>query len=468
MIIHYDNRPAGDGKTHDQLSRICGEHGLYLFAVDRREIIAEREATLAALAAVHGINIATRAVHHPVGNEHGPIGGVRVAIEGLCNTYTSGHVVIWITHAGLKSANLGEFSGWHLVIDETPSVLDRDTLNTRISRDLLASMFDLDPEGDFSKIVPARVNASTTRAIAGDTLAGPLATLHGAVLNDACRVLTHLKSWSELERRPRWTWWSLWSPAALEAFDTVTILAAAFDRSLTYDLCQKLHSEIKFQKMEASSASAYTPRTLIVRYFAQEHVATRHLFNSEAGKGYIAKVAGHLRTISGPMIWTCNKPELATMLPYLQRGWLSPRQAGSNAWSHFDVAVAVYTSKPDVYERRLLKSLDVDPDRMTETRERETIYQFVGRTSLRDRHCDRDVVAYVYDQDQAAALGKAFDANPNLTVTLELVDLGFAQQVHGHRATASLSDEEKAERIRVQARERERAKRQRDRGSADG
>jgi hypothetical protein len=464
MIIHYDDRATGTGKTRDQLSRICANPGVYLFAVDRREVIAEREASLLALAKEASVNITTRSVHTPIGNDYAFPGSVRVEIEGLPNTYATGHVLVWITHAGLKSADLSKFEGWHLVIDETPSLLDRDTMTSHVSRALISSLFDLEPNGEFSRIVSKADARHSTRAIATDTVAGSLGTLHACVTGETYEVVTHLRNWDELTRRPRWTWWSFWSPAGLAAFESVTILAAAFDRSLTYELCRARHPEIGWQRIDGPPPAAWRPRTLTIRSFAHEHVARRNLFGSVAGKEYITAIAAHLRAHGGRMIWTCNKPELPLMRLYLPLNWLSPRQAGSNAWVQFDTAAIIYTSKPDQHECRLLAAMGIDPARMIETRERETIYQFASRTSIRDRDSDRDVVVYVYDHEQAAALQKAFAANPALTVRLELVDLGFAYRTHGRSETDRLSPAQKAERRREQARNRQRAKRQRDRG----
>jgi hypothetical protein len=466
FIIDYDNRSAGSGKTFDQLTRIAANYGRYLFATDRRSIIQEREATLHSISRDADVIVTSRRVHASMDEDQDMGGSVRVSLEALPNTYTSGHVVVWVTHTGLENADLSKFGGWNLVIDETPSLLDRETLYTGLSCDLLASMFELEPYGEFRRIVPAS-KCSSTRAIAIDTLAAPLATLHSRVTSGRSLVLTHLRSWDELKQRPRWTWWSLWSPAALASFETVTILAAAFDKSLTYELCRKRNPEIGWRAIEALSPALSAPRTLTIRYFADAHGASRSLFGSSTGKSYLAKIAAYLAAEPGEMIWTCNGPERAAMRQRLRTGYLSPRQAGSNAWSHVDRAAIVYTSKPDLHERKLLKSMDVDPVALIETRERDTIYQFIGRTSLRDRGSTRDVVAYVYDEEQAAAVAMAFGADPGISVCLELVDLGFAHQHHGRSSTPELTSEQKAARVREQARLRKQKQRAANKGRSE-
>jgi hypothetical protein len=406
----------------------------------------ERVTKLNEIAERLAVNITVKTIHTPIGDSYGRSGSVRADIEALPGTYQSGHLVAFITHAGLQSADLRAFGDWHLIIDETPSIFDRATLRTSISGDLVASLFDLEPHGEFTKIIPKA--KFSTRLISGDSLAGPLGTLHARVNGGQCLVLTHLRDWKDLDRNSRWSWWSLWSLAGLSSLKSAVILAAGFDRSLTFELCQSRHPEIAWQPVVSKPPRPSKKRHLIVRYFAEAHVATRHLFGSTVGEGYIATVAGYLSRQPTDRIWTCNAAEKPAMQQRLSGGYLTPRQAGSNSWAHIDHASIIYTAKPDVHECRLLASMGVDPACVIETRERDTIYQFLGRTSLRDRNSDRDVTVHVYDKEQAQAVARSFGVDPCLTVRLELVDLGFAFNQHGRSATKDLTEEQKANRKR--------------------
>lgn len=457
FCIVYDSRSVGEGKTYDQLTRIATVPGRYIFAVDRRDIMFERVTKLKEIADRLSVNIIVKTVHTTIGDSSDRPGSVRLDIEALPGTYQSGHLIVFITHAGLQSVDLRAFGDWHLVIDETPSIFDRATLRTSVSRDLVGSLFDLEPYGEFSKIIP---NAKfSTRVVSGDSLAGPLGTLHARVTGGRCLVLTHLRDWKDLDCNSRWTWWSLWSFAGLAAFKSVIILAAGFDKSLTFELCRSRHPEISWRQMGSAPPRPSRERTLTVRYFAEAHRATRNLFGSKVGEGYIATIAGYLAKQPADRIWTCNLDEKGAMQRRLTHGYLTPRQAGSNSWAHIDHAAIIYTSKPDLYERRLLMSLDVDPACVIETRELDTIYQFVGRTSLRDRQSNRDITVHVYDKTQAEAIARSFDVDPGLTVRLELVDLGFAHNVHGRSETSNLTEEQKADRKRELARLRKRKER---------
>ena len=456
--MNYDNRSIGIGKTYDQMSRMANDPGLYLFAVDRRELMAERRATIEKMARAIGRDIHFVEIRSAFQGELGGIVCVRVAIEALPTTYGSGHVVVFCTHEGLKSARLERFSGWHLVIDEALSLWDQCKLQTSISSSLLEKLFVIEPGEVASRIVP-RLTLGR-REFHRDTLAAPLAALHARASDGRNMVVTHLDSWAELAEDSSWTWWSLWSPAQLCAFRSAVILAAGFDTSLSYRLCQSIAPELDWRPIEsAGEGRPYAARRLTIRYFAESHHASRHRFNSARGRAGLAKIAGYLALRPGPRIWSCNKRELQTFSARLSQGYLSPRQSGTNQWSHIDEAAIIFTSKPDQHERRILSAMGVDPQAVIESREFDTLYQFIARTSVRDAMSSRPVTGYVYDRVQAEALANLFANRSGLEVELELVDLGFAHQVPEREDLSGLTPAERAERQRIQARDRKRRQR---------
>lgn len=458
----YDQQRAGAGKTHDQLQRIVSEPGLYVFAADRREIMVEVHARLSAMAEkagtrIHIVPVYSKRDAHAPGVDH-----VRVALEALPSTYGSGHVVALVTHAGLKGADLAEFSGWNLIIDEAPSLWDATRFKTTISAPLLDKMFEIVP-GDLSNRIINRARHAR-RDLHLDTLAAPLATLHAQASDPRHQVFTHLGSWDELARSPTWTAYSLWSPAALRAFSSVTVLAAAFGSSMTYALSRAVAPEISWEELPSPSSSRpYAPRSLTIRYFAEHHHASRYRFDSDAGRVALNRVAGHLASRPSKRIWTCNQAEQSLFAARLSSGYLSPRQAGSNSWAHIDEAAIIFTAKPDLHERAILTGLGIDPQIVISTREHDTIYQFVARTSLRDPESTRPVSVYVYDRVQAEALAVAFAGQSAIKTSVELVDLGFALQTATRRNLSQMSEGEKAERKRDQAAARKRAQRERQR-----
>jgi hypothetical protein len=223
-ILYYDDRGTGSGKTWDRLKLMAHEHGRYLYAVDRRDIIAEHLRTLERHTHEAGMRPYILEVHSGVLDR---LSGrsVRVEVEALPQSYRSGHVIAFITHCSLKSADLSRFSEWHLIIDEVPSFWDQASLSTRVSAPLLRDLFEIVPQGVGSKLVPRhRIGRSI---ISEDTLAGPIATLHERASNRRDEVITHLMSWDDLDRSPRWRWYSMWPPGELTHFASRAVFVGA-------------------------------------------------------------------------------------------------------------------------------------------------------------------------------------------------------------------------------------------------
>lgn len=429
--------------------------------MDRRDLIAERRRTLEHLSLAAGSRVHVVEIFSMSDARPGGVRNVRVELEALPNTYRSGHIAVFCTHQAIKDADLSQFSDWHLVIDEAPSLWDRGNLNTSVSRSLVADLFEIDRGEVANRILPR--TKMTTRALEEDSLAGVLASIQSRVRNTNVKVLTFVNDWNELARNPCWTWYSLWSVRALVAFDSVTVLAADFEQSFAIALCRSTAPEITWVPLAiGSSATAAAVRSVTIRYFSEEHHASRYRFNSDAGKAALAKVATYLDRQGRAMIWTCNSDERAIFAPQLKGTYLSPRQAGTNAWAHIDAAAIIFTSKPDADERTLLKSMAIDPQIVVESREHDTIYQFCARTSLRDASSNRPVTLYVYDRVQAQVLQRALSRQAEFNVSAELIDLGFAHDTK-RKSLEHLTAEQRLERKRELARLRKAAQRERDR-----
>lgn len=453
VICHYDSRSAGSGKTHDQLCRIAESAGLYIYACDRREAIDERIEALNSILAGRGGSPQVLRIHAPV--DAADLDGssqVRVEIEALATTWTSGHVVVFITHAGLLASHVSEFSSWSLIVDEVPSILDRGSLSTAISADLISSLFELEPAGEFSRLLPAQSHAPA--AISRDSMTSAVATLWHRASSGSYDVLTQLTTFEEAALS-RWTWWSLWDPSSLAHFRAVTVLATDFERSLTMALCRAKAPQIVWRRMEGKADREVAPRRIIIRYFAHSHGATRTLFASPTGQGYLRRIGAYFaRKGRGPRIWTCNSADRSILAPLMGPSYLPPRQAGSNKYTHINEATVLYTAKPDLHERRLLSTWGIDPNLITQTREIDTIYQFLARTSQRDPNSSHAVTCYVYDRTQAEAMAERFARVAEFSVTTELIDLGFALTEH-RQVHNQLSAAEKLDRKREKARLRQ-------------
>ena len=441
--------------------------GLYLFACDRKETIQERVQLIELLQADHHFRPHVVPIMSPSTKTPSKPGtSVRVKVEALPHTYRSGHVIALITHNALMDADLSCFSGWELVVDETPSVFETKPMSNALTWTILRDHFEIIPGDAFNAIISKDTDRATTASFARDTMAQSVASLHRRVVGEQYHVLTDLHRWADLADEPAWQWSSIWSPAQLRCFDSVTVLANAFDRSLTYHLFQALHPESRWRRSERPNTRLFKRRKMTITYFARGHDASRGWFNRDQAKKHLGRIASFIRNEVGSAghIWTSNDTE-ATSLSHMPGQRLAPRQAGSNKYAHIDHVSMIYCAKPNPAEVGVLKALGIDPAAATETRERETIYQFTGRCSVRDPTSERPIWMWVYSEAQAQYLEEMYAATDYIDVELRPFDLGYLDHRHDSktgRKVLELSDEEivaQAQRKRDRARERKRESR---------
>lgn len=435
MKVYFDNRPCGSGKTYGELLHMVSNKGKYLLAVDRKEAMRDREKEIQRLARKAGKRVATVVLMSGDHNHQSRAGSttfqvstsVRTAVAGIPFVHDIDHIVVIISHEALKLADLDGFAGWHLVIDETPSILDQQALQTDLTRDFFERHYKLNPKGKRAEVTS--ISQKTAADLRRDTLASPITVMHSRVLSDRSVVLTDVMDWKELGEDGQWTWASIWSPDQLSVFSSVLILANAFDRSLTYAILKRVWPEIEWVPHQRLALRKYRRRTMLIRYFAEKHMASRSLFSSDVGKDRLAKVARWISDEVEPAshIWTCNQADASVLQKHLSSpSRLSPRQAGSNAYAAATTVSAIYTAKATPAERTLFRDLGIDPHVATETREFETIFQFVCRCAVRDPGNDQNLKVHVYDRNQAAYLAELFAATGYVDATMELIDLGFA------------------------------------------
>lgn len=442
MIINYCNAPCGAGKTHDGLIRMLSVKGRYLLVRDRKEVITEFHASMFRTMSERNQFVEVKAVTSE-GNQ-----SVRRTVEELPEKYDDdSHVIVLITHRALLMSDFSSFIGWHIVIDETPSILDQQTLVSKRSRQFFERHYKLDHGHPiWSGITLTRDGWDTTLAdLEEDDCNRLLTVLHDRVTDAspmptdadlpvriqrrAARssgraVLTNLRQWSDMEDGRRWTWWSLWTPDRLEAFESVEFLANGFDQSITYKLLKSMCPTIEWVERKLPSSRQFQTRNVLVEYYSEKQDASKTLFESETGKSYLNLIAKHLAGEVG-QIWMANDDH-GDELKGMGGERLRPKKAGSNAYAGRDAATAIYAAKPSPEARTVLKLLGVDSSVWTETHEHETVLQFVCRTSIRDPESTRPVTIRVFDRATAEYLARYFENQPHCVTTMELVDLGFA------------------------------------------
>jgi hypothetical protein len=469
-VLLYDSRQAGAGKTYSECESIVQKSGRYVFAVELLTAITERRATLEEMAERIGTRVTIIEVSSKDPSPRAKRGrAVKVEIEALPNTYTAGHVIALVTHAGLMNADLSSFDGWTLVIDEVPSIFESKAVVSGLSWPVLKTHFRIVQGDELNTVMSSEASRATNADFSRDSMTSALATFHRRVSGEQYDVYTDVSEWDRLAVEPNWRWSSFWSPVKLQAFRSVKILAHGFDRSLTFAAFQARNPELVWCRDERPTTRTFARRKMTIHFFARGHRASRGLFDTVTGKGYLQTVARWIkRDLDGEdQIWTCNDADLKSL--NLMSGLrLSPRQAGSNRYQAIHAVSAIYTAKPDPAECQVLETFGIDTNTAIATREYETLYQFIGRSSVRDASSTRGVRVFVYDRDQATYLAEAFGSAGYVDVELLPIDLGFIDAPYDPkpgRPKVELTGAEmavRADKKRAQDRERQKAKRARD------
>lgn len=483
--FYYDDRPCGAGKSHDECINIIKNTGLYLYAVERKVAIEERASAIRTMATEASISIHVVTIcsdDHEGYDDPDLIGrqSVRVRVEGLSNSYTGGHVVAVITHEALKTSDLSGFQQWKVVIDERPSIWDRQSLSSKLSKDLLTQHFKLEEREDRQARRIISTSTATAKDFDQDTCGNPLAIMAQRILGDRCEVATPLKSFDQLDVERKWEWWSIWNPTSLKVFDSVTVLAHGLTQSVAYQIIQSKWPEIEWVRLDRATDLRHLRREVIIHYYARAHQASRTLWDSMRGHWFLKAIGQDIarRVDRDRHIWTCNRPDLKlfersdgqdeSLIP---GKYLTPRQQGSNKWATRNTATILYTAKPSACDLSIAKAIGISPEAIVETRELDIMVQFACRTSVRVAESAETVHLYVYDEVQARHLEAYFQSTGYCDVTLELIDIlgmGIAEyernSMPGRKAKVRTNEEIEA--AKKAQREKDRLRKRRQRGAA--
>lgn len=444
MKIQYYTAPCGAGKSYAAAQRMINCTGRYLVVRDRVEAIQEYANMLSGMATNAGVAIPIATITNKRG------ASVRLQVEDIPNVYDSlNHVIVLITHRAMMMCDFAGFAGWSIIIDETPVVLDRQDLQTSQSREFFERNYDLETiHKSWASVTLSRHGWETSPAdLERDDCFRLLRTFHervtaASVLPEDCNVnmarrshkhepsrravVGNLMDWSEMEDGRRWTWWSLWSPHQLDAFSSVEFMANNFDQSMTFKMLRNLNPNIEWVEVPLKSSRTFAQRTVRIEFFADKHVASQTLFDTDAGASNLKAIARYLA--DRDQIWMANDRHGGEL--FGTGGIrLNPLQAGSNQFSKYHAATAIYCAKPSAETRAVMNLLGVESEVWTHSHEFEPILQFMARTSVRDPQSTETVTLTVYDSEQADYLADYFNAQPHCDVEMVHVDLGIVDEV---------------------------------------
>jgi hypothetical protein len=431
ITIEYTGALCSAGKTEFALGLMASTPGRYLYAVDRREVIETRITRIDEKAATAGSHPVIRSIFSKSEGkfENGSDNVRRQLREQAAADHDTPHVIVICTHEGLLTSDLSTYDGWTLVIDETPNLWTFREECAEFSWTLFQKFFDLHPVDDEHSKITIRKDAPTVERSKRDT---GLSEGFRDLLRrwQVSRPLVNLSSWEEASDGRQWWWCSVWDAARLRAFGRVMILANSFDHSLTYKLLR--HQGLNLVPFVINDKREWTPRTILIRYFAEQHQAGTGFWcnrDDDSGAEALNRAFAWIERNTDPEnhYYSANLAALKRLdLPGLK---LQPKVSGADEYKHLTCATFLYSAKPSKAEVRALELYGIKYNEVVRARQDEDLIQFVWRSSLRVSGDPRGCEFRIYDYAQALFLKNFIEATGRpFTVSLDYVsDAGVDQ-----------------------------------------
>lgn len=427
--------------------------GKYLYVVDRRAVAPDRTT----LIMDHGTAADRSPVVSTVFSEDDAkakqVENVARRIEAIPITYADAdHVVVIITQAGMKRADLSAFTGWSIIVDEIPSILEQISVRTGAMSAWLAANYALSPAAD-GHGHHVRFTGAFTLTELRELSSRYWVDFHSMVLRGDARV--GVSSWQE---RSSFVAWRNWSVGRLDAFDRVYMLGDSFLETEAALLMKALDPTIEFVDIAEISdrdrARNWTSRDVTIRYFSEARAASTKLASDDF-RTELEKVGQWVAANSGEdHLWTCSLP----IAPVLEGCGIagqkvSPMQAGANNFRHLTTATMIYAARPGADEVAVMSRWGISEADITGYRERYAIKQFMMRTAMRVPEDGRPLDFRVYDEaqatDLAAYLSNSYGATP--TLVFENIGINAPAKPQAERpAPKTIDQKREADRLRQQ------------------
>lgn len=425
-MIYTEGGRCGSGKTTRALQRIARTPGKTIFVVDRIDVMAERVATIEAEAEKCGTNPTVVVIHADNPDKPSPY-GMKFAVQRIeaeaGKLAAHRHAILIITHEAMMMVDWQQFGPeWEMIIDEAPSMFQFTPVRTPANVPFFLANYDLDPIGESGWAeVKAKHDGVTMRAVAADQNMRDWTVFHRRVLGRQ-GVYVNITDWWEMAPTEKvWSWFSMWCPGEVAHLRRVTILAHAFEQTMTARLLRRFFPDVEFEDVTPPDGRTWKRRKVHIRYFTHGHDGSTNYWKSEAGKTALAQVGAWLRANSpADQIVMCNHGLEATLGP-IPGDCLTPRQHGTNEWADRTCCTMIYSNKAQPEEYKLLSRLGITKAEVRRAREFEDLLQFAYRLALRQPDDERAIDIRVYDKRQADFLATFFAGTGYLDVTVSCI-----------------------------------------------
>jgi hypothetical protein len=441
LIIDVLQGLPGCGKSYRLIEEMASVPGLYLYAVPRIDLSAEKKRDLEVLASQCGMT----PVIWEINSGHPKPQSIAKRIEDLPSRHRDEHhVIVIVTHEGLMGANLSGFSDWHARIDEIPNGVSSGKLTVPASISGLTANYDLIPQARGWSHVVASATAPSLPSILKDSLAGPMATIH----KNAHRphgVYFNATNWEDIANNNcELEWFSVWTPMALQAFETIKIAASSYVSSLLHRATTQIHpSQIKIHLTTLPPRHECKCRFLI-HYFTASHRGSTKYWSTVVGKDNLRKVARYLfkQNIG---YWSGNtlvRERLMYGFDDTVSQEVSPRVEGTNTLKDKTSCAFIYSSKKQDGDQPIMDIFGIDAADIEKAREEEDIFQFVMRGAPRNPEYEGDYHVYLYSEDQVQALAQRLrDHGVTQIEVVPVTDAGIMEHTREHKPRPVKVDE---------------------------
>lgn len=404
LIVDVLAGVPGCGKSTKMLNDAAETPGRYLFCLPTIKLISEQAAVFRALN--------PRAQCLPIHSETGARSTVERQIADCGSQSADGdHIAVFVTHEAMMQSDLATLTGWHARIDEPPNAIMCGQISIAESVAAFENRFDLAPfGGGWSKLVPKRGKEPWTK-IAKDTLWRSL----GDLLNLAHRpqgVLIQLDNWSRATNDVPVSWFSLWTPLQMSAFDSIVIAGASFLSSTAYGVMASTYpSELDFRVENIGSARSGHP-CVRIGYFTDRHSGSTTYWSTSEGRKCLVDIERWLSAnVPDLGYWSGNEQVRNSFEHRVPGSMTSPKVAGINGYRDRKSCAMFYSSKPLPVDVTLKTVFELTDDDILLGREVEDMFQFAFRGAIRNRDYAGPYDIYLYSRDQAERLRARMEEN---------------------------------------------------------
>lgn len=408
MDITILSGPPGCQKTHTMLREMLDTRNRYLLAAPRIDLIEEHADWLRTEAQNRGASFRVEVVHGRQGRSD-----VGRRIADACRTLSAEeHVALLITHEALLRLDLAPFvdadSRWHARIDEFPDALASGIFRAPAAAQYLEQVYELAPstaEGWWQ--VRLKPDAPAPNALMRDTHLSGLVAFDKRARSAIGGVLVNVGDWRDATLKGRTVkWYSAWTPALLKDFDSVALAGANFWSSLCGLASQRLdENRVSYQERRLAADRSRGKPSVLIRYFAREHVGSTAWWADGDGKRCLNRVIRHLMAETDLGFYSGN-----SLVMEYAAGWLdhaeavAPKQAGTNSLIHHTSCAFIYSNKAQDADAPIREALGFTTADIQRARETEDLIQFVMRGAIRDPAFSGVYRVYLYDEAQALVL----------------------------------------------------------------